>query len=75
LKVCSAGDIHVYEHINNIRQYALFHGHNDLLDCIMSIDHICTQISTKQEGHDCPEVAHLYVGPRSGASLNPRAFI
>jgi hypothetical protein len=29
----------------------------------------------KQEGHDGPEVAHLYIGPRSGASLNPRAFI
>jgi hypothetical protein len=28
-KVCSAGD--VYEHINNIRQYALFHGQNNLL--------------------------------------------
>ena len=33
LKVCSAGDVH--EHINNIKQYALFHGHNDLLDSIM----------------------------------------
>jgi hypothetical protein len=29
----------------------------------------------KQEGHDGPEVAHLYIGPRSWASLNPRAFI
>jgi hypothetical protein len=29
----------------------------------------------KQEGHDGPEVAHLYIGPRSEASLNPRAFI
>jgi hypothetical protein len=29
----------------------------------------------KQEGHDGPEVAHLYKGTRSGASLNPRAFI
>jgi hypothetical protein len=29
----------------------------------------------KQESHDGPEVAHLYKGPRSGASLNPRAFI
>jgi hypothetical protein len=29
----------------------------------------------KQEGHDGPKVAHLYIGPRSGASLNPRAFI
>jgi hypothetical protein len=28
-KVCSAGE--VYEHINNIRRYALFHGQNDLL--------------------------------------------
>jgi hypothetical protein len=46
-KVCSAGD--VYKHINNIRQYALFHGQNDLLDSIMSVDHICTQISTKKQ--------------------------
>jgi hypothetical protein len=30
---------------------------------------------SKQEGHDGPEVAHLYIGPRSRASLNPRAFI
>jgi hypothetical protein len=29
----------------------------------------------KQEGHDGPEVAHLYKGTRSGTSLNPRAFI
>jgi hypothetical protein len=29
----------------------------------------------KQEGHDGLEVAHLYIGPQSGASLNPRAFI
>jgi hypothetical protein len=29
----------------------------------------------KQEGHDGPEVAHLYISPRSRASLNPRAFI
>jgi hypothetical protein len=29
LNVCSTGD--VYEHINNIRQYALFHGQNDML--------------------------------------------
>jgi hypothetical protein len=29
----------------------------------------------EQEGHDGPEVAHLYIGPRNGASLNPRAFI
>jgi hypothetical protein len=29
----------------------------------------------KHEGHDGPEVAHLYIGPRSGASLNPRAII
>jgi hypothetical protein len=29
----------------------------------------------KQEGHDGPEVAHLYIGPRSGASLKPGAFI
>jgi hypothetical protein len=29
----------------------------------------------KQEGHDGPEVAHLYEGSRSRASLNPRAFI
>jgi hypothetical protein len=29
----------------------------------------------EQEGHHGPEVAHLYIGPRSGASLNPRAFI
>jgi hypothetical protein len=29
----------------------------------------------KQEGHDGPELVHLYIGPRSGASLNPRAFI
>jgi hypothetical protein len=29
----------------------------------------------KQEGHDGPEVAHLYIGPWSGASLTPRAFI
>jgi hypothetical protein len=33
------------------------------------------QINKEQEGHDGPEVAHLYIGPRSGASLNPRAFI
>jgi hypothetical protein len=29
----------------------------------------------KQEGHDGPEVAHLYIGPQSGVSLNPRAFV
>jgi hypothetical protein len=29
----------------------------------------------KQEGHDGPEVAHLYKGTRSRASLNPRDFI
>jgi hypothetical protein len=29
----------------------------------------------KQEGHDGHEVAHLYKGPWSRASLNPRAFI
>jgi hypothetical protein len=29
----------------------------------------------EREGHDGPEVAHLYKGPRSRASLNPRAFI
>jgi hypothetical protein len=29
----------------------------------------------EQEGHDGPEVAHLYIGPQSGTSLNPRAFI
>jgi hypothetical protein len=34
-----------------------------------------SQIRRKQEGHDGPEVAHLYKGPQSGASLNPRAFI
>jgi hypothetical protein len=28
----------------------------------------------KQEGHDGPEVARLYIGPRSGACLNPRVF-
>jgi hypothetical protein len=32
-------------------------------------------IKTETRGHDGPEVAHLYIGPRSGASLNPRAFI
>jgi hypothetical protein len=32
-------------------------------------------IIIKQEGHDGPEVAHLYIGPWSRASLNPRAFI
>jgi hypothetical protein len=47
LKVCSAGDVH--EHINNIRQYALFHGHNDLLDSIMCVDHIFTHISTTKQ--------------------------
>jgi hypothetical protein len=46
LKVCSAGDM--YEHINNIRQYALFHGQNDLLDSIMSVDHISTINKNKQ---------------------------
>jgi hypothetical protein len=40
----------------------------------------CYQLSqfwfdSQQEGHDGPEVAHLCIGPRSGASLNPRAFI
>jgi hypothetical protein len=34
-----------------------------------------THRDLKQEGHDGPEVAHLYKGTRSGASLNPRAFI
>jgi hypothetical protein len=29
----------------------------------------------KQEGHDGPGVAHLYIGPQGGASLNQRAFI
>jgi hypothetical protein len=33
------------------------------------------EVFTKQEGHDGPEVAHLYISPRSRASLNPRAFI
>jgi hypothetical protein len=28
----------------------------------------------KQEGHDGPEVALLYKGPRSGAGLNPQGF-
>jgi hypothetical protein len=32
-------------------------------------------LKLKQEGHDGPEVAHLYIGPRNGASLNPGAFI
>jgi hypothetical protein len=32
-------------------------------------------IIVKQEGHDGPEVAHLYIGPQSGTILNPRAFI
>jgi hypothetical protein len=31
-------------------------------------------IQLQQEGHDGPEVAHLYIGPQSGASLNLRAF-
>jgi hypothetical protein len=34
-----------------------------------------TVLLNKQEGHDGPEVAHLYIGPWSRASLNPRAFI
>jgi hypothetical protein len=29
----------------------------------------------KQEGHDGPEIAHLYIGPRGGANFNPGAFI
>jgi hypothetical protein len=29
----------------------------------------------KQKGNDDTEVAHLFIGPRSGVILNPRAFI
>jgi hypothetical protein len=41
------------------------------------LTHNCTwnEEKIKQEGHDGPDVAHLYIGPQSGASLNPRAFI
>lgn len=46
-EVGNTGDVH--EHINNIRQYALFHGHNDLLDSIMCVDHIFTHISTTKQ--------------------------
>jgi hypothetical protein len=28
-----------------------------------------------QEGHDGPEIAHLYIGPRGGANFKPGAFI
>jgi hypothetical protein len=31
-------------------------------------------LQLKQEGNDGPEVAHLYIGPQSGASFNPRAL-
>jgi hypothetical protein len=33
-----------------------------------------SEYSIKQEGHDGPEVAHLYIGPWSEASLNPQGF-
>jgi hypothetical protein len=29
----------------------------------------------KQEGHDGPEIAHLYIGPLGGANFNQGAFI
>jgi hypothetical protein len=28
----------------------------------------------KQDGHDGPEIAHLYIGPWDGANFNPGAF-
>jgi hypothetical protein len=40
---------------------------------VLSFNYIHVYI--KQEGHDGPEVAHLYIGPRSRASLKPGAFI
>jgi hypothetical protein len=41
----------------------------------MTVLHVGDSDTLKQEGHDGPEVAHLYIGLRSGASLNTRAFI
>jgi hypothetical protein len=29
---------------------------------------------TIQEGHDGPEIAHLYIGPRGGDNIIPGAF-
>jgi hypothetical protein len=42
---------------------------------IHSLKYFEIDIQKEQEGHDGPEVAHLYISPQSGASLNPRAFI
>jgi hypothetical protein len=55
------------EQINNIRQYALFHGQIDLLDSIMSVDHICSQISTKKQTHfKQANSLNLYPPPSTG---------
>jgi hypothetical protein len=31
--------------------------------------------ANKQQGHDGPEIAHLYIGPWGGANIHPGAFI
>jgi hypothetical protein len=37
-------------------------------------DHLC-QYNQNKRGHDGPEFAHLYIGPRSRANFNPGAYI
>jgi hypothetical protein len=49
--------------------------YNSVTRCIKDINTRHTRDGEKQEGHDGPEVAYLYIAPRSGASLNPWAFI
>jgi hypothetical protein len=42
----------------------------------MTVNHLQHQIiNEQQEGHDGPEVTHLYIRPQSRDSLNPRDFI
>jgi hypothetical protein len=44
----------------------------------LGVDLFCIMISSKrQEGHDGPEVANLYIGlpPPGRANFSPRAFI
>jgi hypothetical protein len=55
----------------NMKAFSLY---NEVPGIIIQIKFVFRQI--KQEGHDGPEVAHLYIAPpHPRANFYPRAFI
>jgi hypothetical protein len=41
----------------------------------LSCFYIASRVTHKQEGHDGPEIAHLYIGPWAKANFKTGAFI